>query len=361
MQKMPATDHTNNFDFIRLAAALLVLVSHQFALQGLPEPGLKGLHSLGGLSVLVFFSISGYLVAQSWLNDPHLLRFAAKRLLRIVPGLVVVMAACTFILGPLVTHLSLKNYFTNPSAWQYMVFKSSTLPLKFEGNVLPYPINGTLWTIPLELKCYGLLALLGLLGLLRDWWGRISVTVLLFTVLAIYGLWEVRGDLLIARLQWSGPTRFLLEFGLFFFAGSALCLWRVLELKRQQTVLLLTGTLIAAAIALAFDRMFLAVWLILPLAMVLLGHAATPYLRRAGRFGDLSYGVYIYAFPVQQTIFWLYKDELGWWALMAVVVAITVLLAFASWHLVEKPALRYKPRRAGATTKPAFLPAVAAG
>lgn len=273
----------------------------------------------------------------------------------------VVLAACTFILGPLVTYLSLKDYFTHPFAWQYMVFMSSTLPLKFEGNFLPYPINGSLWTIPLELQCYGLLALLGLLGLLRGWWGRISVTVLLFTVLVVYGLWEMRGDLLIARLQWSSTARFLLEFGLFFFAGSALCFWRVLELKRQQTALLLTGALIAAAIALVFNRVFLAVWLVLPLALVLLGHAATPYLRRAGRFGDLSYGVYIYAFPVQQTIFWLYKDQLGWWALMAWVLTITLLLAFTSWHLVEKPALRYKPRRVPADTKPASFPTVGAG
>lgn len=79
MQKISTTEHTNNFDFIRLAAALMVLVSHQFALQGLSEPVLKGLHSLGGVGVLVFFSISGYLVAQSWLNDPHWLRFATKR------------------------------------------------------------------------------------------------------------------------------------------------------------------------------------------------------------------------------------------------------------------------------------------
>ena len=107
MQKTRPNDFPNNFDFIRLVAALLVLVSHQFALQGLPEPGVQGLYSLGGLGVLVFFSISGYLVAQSWLNDPHWLRFAARRLLRIVPGLLVVMVACTFILGPVLTHLSL--------------------------------------------------------------------------------------------------------------------------------------------------------------------------------------------------------------------------------------------------------------
>lgn len=72
----------NNFDFIRILAALSVLVSHQFALSGLPEPRLFGVESLGGLGVMTFFSISGYWVVQSWHSDPHLLRFAARRLLQ---------------------------------------------------------------------------------------------------------------------------------------------------------------------------------------------------------------------------------------------------------------------------------------
>jgi peptidoglycan/LPS O-acetylase OafA/YrhL len=74
------------------------------------------------------------------------------------------------------------------------------------------------------------------------------------------------------------------------------------------------------------------------------GNASTPYLRRAGRFGDLSYGTYIYAFPVQQTLIWLFKDRLSWTAVFALTVATTLALAFASWHLVEKRALRLKPQ-----------------
>ena len=80
----PALPHRlNNFDSLRLTAALFVLVSHQHALTGLPEPSILNVHSLGGLGVLIFFSISGFLVAQSWQADPNLWRFSAKRLLRI--------------------------------------------------------------------------------------------------------------------------------------------------------------------------------------------------------------------------------------------------------------------------------------
>jgi peptidoglycan/LPS O-acetylase OafA/YrhL len=89
----------------------------------------------------------------------------------------------------------------------------------------------------------------------------------------------------------------------------------------------------------------LALWLVLPVSVVLAGQAGTPVLRRAGRFGDLSYGLYIYAFPVQQTLIWQLKDQLSWGALLALTIATTTVLAFASWHLVEKRALRLKPGR----------------
>lgn len=347
-QKAALAASANNFDAIRLAAALMVLVSHQYSLTGQPEPGVLGLHSLGGFGVLVFFAISGYLVAQSWLNDPHLLRFAARRLLRIIPGLLALFAACIFILGPLVTPLLLADYFTQPLAIRSILVGSSRLPAIFPGNALPHAVNGSLWTIPLELQCYALLALLGVLGLLRGGsgrWGIWVVGVLLGAIALVYAAWEVRGDGLVAHLQWSLKSRYLLEFGLFFFAGTLLCLWRVLDLPAKQKAILLATACLAAGLAMAFGRVFLAVWLVLPLALVLLGHAATPFLRRAGRFGDVSYGVYIYAFPVQQTVLWLYKDRLGWWSLLALATALTVLLALASWHGVEKPALRLKPHR----------------
>ena len=89
----------------------------------------------------------------------------------------------------------------------------------------------------------------------------------------------------------------------------------------------------------------LALWLAVPTLTLLFGITATPGLRSAGRYGDVSYGIYIYAFPVQQTFIWLYKDSLGFWQLLAASVSVTVVLAFLSWHLVENPALRFKPKR----------------
>jgi peptidoglycan/LPS O-acetylase OafA/YrhL len=90
----------DDFDVLRLAAAFMVLASHAFPLSGHREPGvLETTDTVGFVGVLVFFSISGFLVTQSWLSDPHLGRYAIKRLLRIIPGLLVSLILTAYALG----------------------------------------------------------------------------------------------------------------------------------------------------------------------------------------------------------------------------------------------------------------------
>jgi peptidoglycan/LPS O-acetylase OafA/YrhL len=325
--------HHNNFDALRLLAALCVLISHQRALNAMLEPDILHVFSLGGLGVAVFFAMSGFLVAQSWHADPHVLRFAAKRLLRIWPGLAVAVVLCAVVLGPLVTTLPLPDYFADPSFGQYfdnLRFSwRDQLPLRFEGSFLPTSVNGSLWTIPLELQCYGLLGLLGVAGLLRWPW---LILGLVLTAASLFGIAAPRGQALI-----------VVGFGLFFFSGTAIHAFKLLEAGRRVWWVLAACWALAGA-ALTVDRPLLALWLVVPVTVLAVGNASTPYLRRAGRFGDLSYGTYIYAFPVQQTLIWLFKDRLSWTAVFALTVATTLALAFASWHLVEKRALRLKPQ-----------------
>lgn len=342
----------NNFDFIRVVAALCVVCSHQFALNGLREPSVLNVHSLGGFGVLLFFSISGFLVMQSWEADPNVLRFGVKRFLRIWPGFAVVITLTALVLGPCISTLSLQDYYAHPVVKDYfnnLQFSlRDQLPLTFVGNALPTAINGPIWTIPLEVKCYLALAVLGLTGLLR---GKGLVTTLLTAALVfVYAILEPRGDRIVNGLQWVPEQRYLLEFGLFFFAGVIICKYKVTE-TRTRAITVLALCWLAAGIAFACDRVFLALWLVVPVTTLLIGTASTPYLRRTGRFGDISYGLYVYAFPVQQTLIWLYKDRLSWSMLFLVVLVVTTGLAFASWHAVEKRALRLKPRRPSARTE----------
>jgi len=340
----PEAHGSNNFDFVRVVAALCVVVSHQYALNGLPEPTFLNVHTLGGLGVLIFFSVSGYLVAQSWTADPHPLRFAARRLLRIWPALALVILVCTFVWGPLVSPLGWREYLRHPAVPEYLrnlIFSmKGALPIHLDGNALPYAVNGPLWTIPLELQCYLALAVLGLAGLLRSvWW----VAALTAALVVRYAVVEARGDQLADILGWTLEQHFLLEFGLFFAAGTIL---HHVHLARPWHRPALFGlTLSAGTIAILLGRPLLGLWLIVPCTVVLVGTAATPYLRRAGRFGDPSYGLYIFAFPIQQTLIWLNKGRLGWTTLFLLTLLACFAAAFASWHLVEKRVLRLKPRR----------------
>lgn len=342
-QTLSTVSHANNFDCIRILAALAVLVSHQYALTGLPEPAVLGVHSLGGFGVLVFFSLSGYLVARSWSADPSLWRFAARRLLRIWPALAVAILLSTFVLGPAVSELPWRDYLRHPQLRAYLgnlLFQSvGTLPLRFDGNALPHPVNGSLWTIPIELQCYALLATLGVAGLLRNRWWLIGLTLLL---MAPYFVLEVRGNDLVDRLGWTLEQRFAFEFGLFFAAGAILS---GLRIDGRRGLAVLAACWVAAPVALLAGRPGLALWLVLPATVVILGARSTPLVRSVGRYGDLSYGLYIYAFPVQQTLIWIFGRQLPWGVLLAMTIVTTAAFAFASWHLVEKRALQFKPRR----------------
>lgn len=343
---MQANGHLkNNFDFVRVLAAFCVILSHQFALMGLSEPSVLDVHSIGGFGVLLFFSISGYLVAMSWDADPNSFRFLAKRFLRIWPGLAVVILLAAFVLGPLVSDLSLHDYYLHPLIDEYLKNLQfnlrDQLPLAFAGNALPTAINGSIWTIPIEVQCYALLGLLGVTGLLRYRWVIAAMTIL--TVVA-YAVVEARGDRIVTLLHWRPEQRFMLEFSLFFFAGV---LYHKLDIKlsvqRQRLALVLCWA--GALIAYAMHRPFLSLWLAVPMTTLVFGTASIPYIRQTGKFGDISYGLYLYAFPVQQTYIWLFRDTLSWFTILGLVYITTACLAFVSWHLVEKPMLRLKPSR----------------
>ena len=168
----PQAHPPNNFDFVRLVAASMVLYSHHFILAGRPEePKVFGIISFGHLAVVMFFSLSGYLVTQSWQSDPHIFRFAMRRILRIWPALAAAVIFCALILGPLVTSSPLIDYFENGGTWSYfknlIIPRAFHLPGVFENNPYPLSVNGSLWTIPIEVLCYMVLGAAGFLGLMK--------------------------------------------------------------------------------------------------------------------------------------------------------------------------------------------------
>jgi peptidoglycan/LPS O-acetylase OafA/YrhL len=332
----------NNFDFLRLLAAALVIVAHAFPLTGTPEAGVSGLFrtpDLGIAGVAIFFSISGFLVMQSWMRDPVPYRYAWRRVLRIFPALIVLVLASMFLLGPLVTALTLAQYFREQGFYDYLnvllLFSMPyALPGAFVANPYAQVINGSLWSLPIEAGMYILLPILASLNSrLREsalYWSGI-------TLLFIVASWVLTRPMGIFGM--SAPL--IYEFGAYFFGGVTLA---VLRKRGFEPGLAIAGVLLLLILASA-NQLWARplIQACLPFILVAIGTRRAPVLASAGRFGDFSYGIYIYAFPVQQTITWL-GFTAGHLALnIACVIAITTALAALSWHFVEEPALRHKP------------------
>lgn len=338
-QASPGPPHrANNFDALRLVAALLVIWSHQFALMG-DAPPLIFSNEPGALGVVLFFGISGYLVTQSWVADPNVLRFALRRALRIWPGLTVLVLLSVFVLGPWLTELPLAEYFGHPATRQHLLNlvldTHISLPGIFASSPHPGSLNGPLWTIPLEVGCYVALALMGWLGLMRWRWYPLFV----FAALAAVLQWRYTASPL---SEWS----FALQYAIIFALGSALARWDAVWRPHPW----ITAALVLVACGLLYlygpaplngqSPLFA-----LAALGVVWGACCTPGVARVGHFGDFSYGLYIYGFPAQQIIIWVFANQLSFPVALALSVASALLLAAVSWHAVEKQALRWKPRR----------------
>lgn len=335
------TTRSNNFDALRLIAALLVIWGHQFPILGLPTP-LIAHNEPGALGVVMFFAISGYLVTLSWQADPHLGRFALRRGLRIWPGLTVAVLLCVLVLGPLVTTLPLRDYFSSSGTLLYLrnlwLNTRFALPGVFEGHPIAQSVNGPLWTIPLEVGCYVALALAGTLGAVRARWAAPAVFVAMMSALQ----WRYNVPAGNTAPEWS----FGLQYGMVFALGSSLAVWMNFW-RARITAAALLWTACCYALHLWGPQPLAGQAVILCLGglAVMLGQASWPLLRSAGRWGDMSYGLYIYAFPVQQLLVTLGAQQWGFSPALAVTITTSLTLAALSWHCVEKPTLSFKPQR----------------
>ena len=335
MPHTPAS-HANNFDFIRFAAATLVLFNHHYTLTGQGELSFLGINTLSGLAVSVFFCLSGYLVTQSWFADPHPVRFAQRRILRIWPALTVVVLLSAFVLGPLLGKLAAGPYFRHIEVWQYLdnllMQPAWYLPGVFETNI-SRAVNGSLWTIPLEVQCYTALILAGLVGILSS-----------HRTLARFALLYIAWYTFFYRPELHGKIHYPLEFAAYFMAGAFLFATRSHWQARPWSWS--AGVALAAALLWHYQLRYLGALIAVSWLSISLGQMRTPILSRFGRYGDFSYGIYLYAFPVQQTVILLGYPQTGFWANMLIAFLLTCACAIASWYLIEKPALSYKPRRA---------------
>ena len=327
----------NNFDFIRLVAAFLVLYGHSFVFLGLPEPLFLSWVPLGPLGVYIFFTISGYLITESWERDPNLIRFFQRRALRIFPGLIVCVLLLIFFLGLLLTTLSWQDYFKNQYTWQYLsnivLYITYYLPGTFATNRVPNAVNGSLWSLPAEFFMYILVAVFGCIKVNR-WFYPFFAFLLM---LASY-FWATKSKEML--VIYNTDLRQVVMCGVYFWVGSAFYKFKIKQYFSVSSIVM------AFILLCCFEKssfMFVAAWILLPIIVLGFGFSYSDLLHRLVSTGDYSYGVYIYAFPIQQSVVYLYPNmSIGLYLLVCSIL--TMVCAFFSWHLIEKKALLLKPR-----------------
>lgn len=321
---------TNNFHLIRLLAALAVIYGHSYVLTGMPGGDFflqnVGYKFIGGVAVDVFFLISGFLIASS-LERSSWKRYIAARVLRIVPALVVCVALSVFVLGPLMT--TAQDYWTNAATWRYFVqnaFLLSTeyrLPGVFES--LPDKgVNGSLWSLPLEFRLYIAFFALGLLRLMKP--SRFSAVAIVVVVIGYFA--TPKFALLVQYSNWVNSS-------LFFVAGGFM--WHNRQAIRMSYPLAALMLVLCAAL-LHTDHFGAAYFLALSYLTMFV--AFVPRLPRI-RERDLSYGVYLYGWPVAQIIQYLRPTTSPMENTFAACLC-SLAVALASWEFIERPALSLK-------------------
>jgi peptidoglycan/LPS O-acetylase OafA/YrhL len=324
----------NNFDLIRFVAAVAVIFSHSYDLTAHydHEPlrvFSNGTSNCGELAVMVFFVTSGFLIAQSFVRTKSLKKYFAARLLRIYPGLLVVVLCSVFLIGPLLTSLSLREYFFNLTTIKYL-FNSTSIKISFHlpgvFSTNPFPrdsVNGSLWSLPYELLCYVFVAIAGVWTQRRYF--ALAILCLVVCVFLPFMLLST-----------------LLTFGFYFLSGSLLYLLRY-HIPLHATLFL--GAITVLILNLGYNNNEILQTFINGIALgyvvVFLAAYKLKAFQSFSKYGDFSYGLYLWAFPVQQIVA-SYPLGMDNRLNFFIGILITLVLAFISWHLVEKHALRLK-------------------
>jgi len=326
----------NSYDFVRFCAASAVLFSHHFDLSGLPEPPVPGFgEDFGEVAVEVFFCLSGFLICRSLQKSPTWTQFIAARVLRIYPTL-----ALALIASSAATFIWYRNY---PNLGPHLGYVGDNLLLFVNGVTQTIPgvftdatrqdINDPLWTLPYELWCYAALALMFVVGVRRSAVWIVAVTLLVTTAWAAEP-WIDDFDL--------GPLESfeLFRLGSYFMSGAMLAvLWP--WIGRHAVGIGAAGLIAAVALRnlLPVDTVLHS----LALAAAVVGLGSSSLMAWFSRGGDASYGMYVFAWPVQQFVLLLIAP---FWLSLLVGFLVTAALGYATWHAYERRLMAYPKRLA---------------
>lgn len=326
----------NNLTLLRLLAASAVLFAHSWpAAEGpgsvdpasaLLSSALRHPVALSGLAVHAFFVISGYLVTKSAMRRASVARFAAARALRIYPALLLHVAGLALVIGPAATSLPLSEYLGDGKLWKFVVNNGLMWNAAYylPGVFTDHPFtaaNASLWTLPVEIRCYVAIGLFLAVGALRR---RRVFAAIWGALLAL----SVAAPTVLGNPDTAGNIRF-------FVFGALVCALRdVIPATGLLPAILFGGGVAAttagggvypAAIGFAFSILWI-------------GLIAPRGMDTERVLGDPSYGVYLWAFPIQQLVV-AAAPKAGPFLVAMIAAPIVLVIGVLSWRFVERPAL----------------------
>ncbi|WP_312245563.1 acyltransferase family protein [Stutzerimonas nitrititolerans] len=323
----------NNLDLFRLIAACMVIMAHAYPLSGLPQGDwvlkLLGHDNAGSLAVKLFFFLSGLVVTASLLNKADPIRFILARFFRIWPAMLLAVSACALLIGPLISSLSPVDYFASPLTYRYLLDNlllntHFTLPGVFEQNPYTGVVNGSLWTIPYEVAAYAILLGLFAAGLFR----LKGAPLLAFLLILIDPLLEEP-----LLFSWLPDNHHVTMLAPCFAFGSLLAYYRD---RLTMNMPLILGAWLLYALCRNTPVNFYFFYFALFLSVIFV--SALPAVLKARPPVDISFGVYLWAFPIQQLLA-LYFSDYGLAFNQFCTLLICIPLGLLSWTLVEKPGI----------------------
>ncbi|MGA2159124.1 MAG: acyltransferase [Dehalococcoidia bacterium] len=335
----------NNLDVIRLGAALMVIFSHAFglAINWVPKvPFYKGIDNGLGfrdnnfalLGLQIFFIVSGFLITKSYMDNRDPVRFLWARFLRIFPALICVILITTFVIGPLFTVHPLVIYLTSGPTYSYLsnitlYGYTASLPGVFNNTALNVP----LWTLKYEFTFYFVTLFLGILTLLS----RRRIVLGLFITSLVLSYLKIS----LSNIQ-SQTTIVLTVFWLFTYFGAGMVAYLYREYIPIDARLFLFAVVILIISSLGSGLEDNLLVFFLTYIVLFIAYSPRVKLSYLTKYGDFSYGMYIWAFPLQKIVVSLVGTPINPWLMVLISFCMAFVLGGLSWHLVEKRMLKLK-------------------
>lgn len=339
-------ERNNNFNILRFIAAIFVLVGHMYYITGSVPFVVYG-QAVSTIGVKILFLLSGYFITISYLSDDtprHLIRYAVKRIFRIFPALIFVVVA-SMVIGSFVSTLSFHDYWANSHTWRYLdnilMKPRYDLPGVFTDNPYPNAVNGSLWTMPVELFMYVCVPLFCLFHARFKTLPGSGIILLFLSVTALRFALPAMGitRIVVYGTDWCAALAILP----YYLSGCCYAVFRTYkQLWNMQLAAFLMFILGCCHPGFIMNELlFLAIF---PYFIFSFGCCEKPLFAAWFRKYDLSYGMYLWGFPVQQLLIHCFHNSISFIEYLIFTILIVISVSFISFILVEKRMIIYAKR-----------------